>query len=134
MTFCTYYTKLPPGVECKWRFVVEGSPEAEAARATPQTLLVQLGKKLPPAMGGALVEAPLVFFEAPTEYAREDLSHLRGKAVVHLGCHIESRAAYQRLMQAEPAFLLFVDIRYLHNETRTGCAIRTELMFCRDAV
>lgn len=65
-----------------------------------------------PGTGGALVEAPLVFFEAPTEYARGDLSLLRGKAVVHLGCHIESRDAYRRLMQAEPAFLLFVDIRY----------------------
>ena len=65
-----------------------------------------------PGTAGAWVEAPLVFFEAPTEYAREDLSFLRGKAVVHLGCHIESRDAYRRLMQAEPAFLLFVDIRY----------------------
>ena len=65
-----------------------------------------------PGTGGALLEAPLVFFEAPTEYARDDLSFLRGKAVVHLGCHIESRAAYRRLLQAEPAFLLFVDIRY----------------------
>jgi hypothetical protein len=65
-----------------------------------------------PGTNGALVEALLVFFEAPTEYARDDLSYLRGKAVVHLGCHIESRAAYRRLLQAEPAFLLFVDIRY----------------------
>jgi hypothetical protein len=65
-----------------------------------------------PGTGGALVEAPLVFFEAPTEYARGDLSYLRGKAVVHLGCHIESRDAYRRLMAAQPAFLLFVDIRY----------------------
>jgi hypothetical protein len=65
-----------------------------------------------PGTAGAVVEAPLVFFEAPTEYARGDLSFLRGKAVVHLGCHIESRDAYRRLMAAEPAFLLFVDIRY----------------------
>lgn len=65
-----------------------------------------------PGTGGALIEAPLVFFEAPTEYARGDLSFLRGKAVVHLGCHIESRDAYRRLMEAQPAFLLFVDIRY----------------------
>ncbi|HEY3269488.1 MAG TPA: M28 family metallopeptidase [Armatimonadota bacterium] len=57
-------------------------------------------------------EAPLVFFEAPTEYQRPDLSRLTGKAVVHLGCHIESREHYRRLMEAQPAFLLFVDIRY----------------------
>ena len=65
-----------------------------------------------PGTNGETVTAPLVFFEAPTEYARSDLSHLKGKAVVHLGCHIESRDAYRRLMAAEPAFLLFVDIRY----------------------
>jgi hypothetical protein len=65
-----------------------------------------------PGTGGRRREAPLIFFEAPAEYQRPDLSHLRGKAVVHLGCHIESRAAYGRLIAARPAFLLFVDIRY----------------------
>ncbi len=48
----------------------------------------------------------------PTDYQRDDLSHLKGKAVIHLGCHIESRDAYRRLMAAEPAFLLMVDTRY----------------------
>jgi hypothetical protein len=48
----------------------------------------------------------------PTDYQRDDLSHLRGKAVIHLGCHIESRDAYRRLMAAAPAFLLMVDTRY----------------------
>ena len=65
-----------------------------------------------PGTDGELKEAPLCFFEAATEYQRQDLNHLRGKAVVHLGCHIESRENYQRLMAAEPAFLLFVDVRY----------------------
>jgi len=65
-----------------------------------------------PGTGGQWREAPLVFFEAPAEYGRADLSHLKGKAVVHLGCHIESREHYRRLMAAGPAFLLFVDIRY----------------------
>ena len=65
-----------------------------------------------PGTGGQAVEAPLCFFESPAEYQRPDLSHLTGKAVVHLGCHIESRRHYQRLMEARPAFLLFVDIRY----------------------
>ncbi len=65
-----------------------------------------------PGTAGKVMEAPLVFFESPAEYGRPDLSHLRGKAVVHLGCHIESRAAYRRLMEAKPAFLLFVDIRF----------------------
>lgn len=65
-----------------------------------------------PGTDGRPIEAPLVFFEAPTDYQRSDLSPLRGKAVVHLGCHIESREHYRRLLQAEPAFLLFVDVRY----------------------
>jgi hypothetical protein len=65
-----------------------------------------------PGTGGRPVEAPLVFFESPAEYRNPDLSHLRGKAVVHLGCHIESRDAYRRLMEAKPAFLLFVDVRF----------------------
>lgn len=65
-----------------------------------------------PGTGGRTLEAPLCLFEAETEYQRSDLSHLRGKAVLHLGCHIESREAYRRLMEAEPAFLLFVDVRY----------------------
>ena len=65
-----------------------------------------------PGTEGRLVEAPLVFFESPAEYDRPDFSHLRGKAVVHLGCHIESRDAYRRLMEARPAFLLCVDVRF----------------------
>ena len=65
-----------------------------------------------PGTGGQWREAPLRFFEAPAEYGRKDLGHLRGKAVVHLGSHIESRERYRRLMEAQPAFLLFVDVRY----------------------
>jgi hypothetical protein len=65
-----------------------------------------------PGTAGRWVEAPLVFFEAPAEYHRATLSHLRDKAVVHLGSHIESREHYRRLMEAGPAFLLFVDVRY----------------------
>jgi hypothetical protein len=48
----------------------------------------------------------------PTDYQRDDLRHLRGNAVIHLGCHITSRDAYRRLMEAGPAFLLMVDTRY----------------------
>jgi len=65
-----------------------------------------------PGTGGVPVEAPLVFHEAPAVRPDADLGGLRGKAVVHLGCHIESREAYRRLMAAGPAFLLFVDVRY----------------------
>ncbi len=76
-----------------------------------------------PGTEGETIEAPLVFFETPAESRRADLSHLRGKAVVHLGCHIESRDYYRRLIEAEPAFLLFVDIRY------PGCVPLADGMF-----
>lgn len=65
-----------------------------------------------PGTKGRNLEAPLVFFEAPTEYQRQSLTHLSGKAVVHLGTHIESRESYRRLIRSRPEFLLFVDIRY----------------------
>ena len=65
-----------------------------------------------PGTNGEPLEAPLVFFESPSEYERPSLEHLRGKAVLHLGSHIESREAYRRLIEAGPAMLLFVDVRY----------------------
>jgi hypothetical protein len=57
VSFSTYFTKLPPGVDCKWRFVLEGSPEAKAARRAPQTLFLDLTRPGPRAEGGSLVEA-----------------------------------------------------------------------------
>ena len=51
VTFSTYYTKLPPGVECQWRCVLEGSPES---KATPG-LMINLCRPLPPAQGGVYV-------------------------------------------------------------------------------
>ena len=68
-----------------------------------------------PGTAGKMLEAPLAFFEAPAELERRDLSDLRGKAVVHLGSHFESRVVYKRIMEAKPAFLLCVDIRYPGN-------------------
>jgi len=61
---------------------------------------------------GRTLEAPSVFFASETDYQKEDLSFLTGKAVVHLGSHIESAEQYRRLVQAKPAFVLFVDVRY----------------------
>jgi len=65
-----------------------------------------------PGTEGRTVEAPLAVIDAATGYQREDLSDLRGKGVVHLGSHIEAADHYRRLMDARPAFLLFVDVRY----------------------
>ncbi len=66
-----------------------------------------------PGTDGAWVEAPLVFFEGPTGYQQADLAALmRGKIVLHLGCHIESRENYRRLVAAGPVGVLMVDVRY----------------------
>ncbi|MBP5638442.1 MAG: M28 family peptidase [Victivallales bacterium] len=65
-----------------------------------------------PGTGGDMVDAELVFFDTKTGYQQPDLSYLKGKAVVHLGCHIENEDNYRRLMEAKPAFMLFVDVRY----------------------
>ena len=61
---------------------------------------------------GKTVEAPVVFFASETDYYRKDLSSLSGKAVVHLGTHIETADHYRRLVEAKPAFVMFVDVRY----------------------
>ncbi|MCQ2353087.1 MAG: M28 family peptidase [Victivallaceae bacterium] len=61
---------------------------------------------------GKAVEAELVTFDLASGYQRKDLSHLAGKAVIHLGCHLENENDYRRLMEAKPAFILFVDVRY----------------------
>jgi len=65
-----------------------------------------------PGTGGHTLEGPLAVIDAATGYQCEDLTALGGKAVVHLGSHIESADHYRRLMQAGPAFLMFVDVRY----------------------
>ncbi|WP_428308004.1 hypothetical protein [Lacipirellula sp.] len=44
-TFSTYYSKLPPGVECHWRFLSGESAEAVAARRSHDTLLIDLFAK-----------------------------------------------------------------------------------------
>ena len=65
-----------------------------------------------PGTDGRMIEAPLAVHDGHGEIDRADLSHLTGKAVLHLASHIESAAHYQRLMSAKPACLLLVDVRY----------------------
>lgn len=60
------------------------------------------------------LEAPVVFWNKHTDYQRQDLSCLSGKAVLHWGL-VGSEADYCRLMEAKPAFVMFVDTR-LPNE------------------
>ena len=44
VSFCTYFSKLPPGLDCQWRCVLEGSPEAIANQRLPGALVIDLGK------------------------------------------------------------------------------------------
>ncbi len=53
--FSTYLTTLPPGVSCTWRGVLEGSAGAKGARRLPNALIIDLGRLLGRATGGALV-------------------------------------------------------------------------------
>jgi len=57
VTFNTYFTKLPPGIDCQWRFVLEGTTEAKTARRLPNALIIDLCNPLAPAQGDVLVEA-----------------------------------------------------------------------------
>lgn len=61
---------------------------------------------------GEIFEAELVNFDTATSYQKKDLSFIRDKAVIHLGCHIENEDSYRRLMEAKPKFILFVDTRH----------------------
>jgi len=57
VTFSTYFTKLPAGVDCRWRFLLDGSTEAKFARRDPHSPVIDLCKPLGRATGGPLVEA-----------------------------------------------------------------------------
>lgn len=56
VTFSTFFTRLPAGVECQWRFLLDGTPEARTARRNPHNTVIDLCRSLPVATGGPLVE------------------------------------------------------------------------------
>lgn len=73
-SFSTYFTKLPAGVDCLWRFVLDGSPEAQQARAASHSRVIDLvelerSRRKAPA-GNSYVEAAragrVVAVEAPS--------------------------------------------------------------------
>lgn len=66
---------------------------------------------LSPSTNDETVEAELVIFEGPSDSQRPDLSYLTGKAVLHYGS-FSSEEHYRRVIEAKPAFLLMVDVRY----------------------
>ena len=57
VSFCTYFSKLPPGIDCQWRCVLEGSPEAIANQRLPGALVIDLAKPLGAAPSSPLVQA-----------------------------------------------------------------------------
>ena len=57
VTFSTYFTKLPPEVECQWRFVLANSTEAKALERSPHTVTINLCNPLRPTPDGPWVEA-----------------------------------------------------------------------------
>ncbi|MFM8476774.1 MAG: hypothetical protein ACKOEO_13430 [Planctomycetaceae bacterium] len=55
VTFSTYFTRLPAGVDCRLRFVLDETPEATSLRHDARAQVLDLTKPLPPAHGGQLV-------------------------------------------------------------------------------
>lgn len=59
-TFSTYFSTLPPGMECQWRFILEGTREAELLRhnaAASKIDLVSLSQSRQRAPNSAVVES-----------------------------------------------------------------------------
>lgn len=57
VTFSTYFTKAPAGVDCQWRFLLDGTPEATALRRDVRAAVIDLCQPLGQAQGGELVQA-----------------------------------------------------------------------------
>lgn len=56
VSFSTYYNVLPASVDCHWRFVLDGTPEATNLRRQPHQRIIDLCRPLGPAIGGELVQ------------------------------------------------------------------------------
>lgn len=52
VSFSTYFTSLPAGIKCSWRFCTAGSDVLREAHRTPGTLVIDLTKPLPVADNG----------------------------------------------------------------------------------
>ena len=57
ITFSTYFTRLPAGVECQLRFVLDDTPEAISLRHDARAKVVDLTQPLSPPTGGRLTTA-----------------------------------------------------------------------------
>jgi hypothetical protein len=76
-----------------------------------------------PGTDGRIIEAEPVMFYSAVDYQRKDLSYLKGKAVIHFGTNYAPLANYQRLMAAEPAFILLADTRFPGKENRVNAIL-----------
>src|SRR5207249_7220219 len=56
VTFSTYFTNLPQGIPCLWRFVAKGSPEATNASRLPGALVINFCEPLGKPPDSDLVE------------------------------------------------------------------------------
>jgi outer membrane biosynthesis protein TonB len=86
VSFSTYLNKLPPGVDCQWRCVLDGNAEAVAAGRVPRALVLDLSAGLGPARDGAYVHAARTGAPVPTAPKAwvaddSDLSRLLGGAM-----------------------------------------------------
>ena len=74
VSFSSYYNSLPASVDCLWRFVLDGTPEAANLRRQPHQTIIDLCSKLIAPAGGELVQKaregwqpiPVVSSAAPT--------------------------------------------------------------------
>lgn len=57
VTFSTYFTRLPAGVDCQWRFLLADSPEARAVRRNPHARRIDLCRPLGSPPPGQFVDA-----------------------------------------------------------------------------
>ena len=93
VTFCTYFTRLPAGVDCQWRFLIDGTPEARAARRSSPADVIDLCRSLPVAPGGVLVEQ-----------ARTGQQPVPESTVPRPQPGLSPKAAVPRSSTVEPAF------------------------------
>jgi len=70
ITYTTYYTSLPPGVDCRLRCVPDGTAEAQQLRKRHELQVIDLCKPLGPPAASRLVEVARTGLV--TEVARQD--------------------------------------------------------------
>lgn len=56
-TFSTYFTRLPPGADCRWRCILEGTPEARVAERSDGGAVIDLSRDMGAPPVGRLVNA-----------------------------------------------------------------------------